>query len=80
MQTKDFPSVIAVKKSTEPLVEHYKNMMDTEQATPITSADITPAMHQEWNKIFVAEDMSFASPKDGEIMAAAVNAYMGAKK
>jgi hypothetical protein len=52
----------------------------TEQATPITSADITPAMHQEWGNIFVTEDMSFASPKDGEIMAAAVNAYLGSKK
>lgn len=33
MQTKDFPSVIAVKKSTQPLIEQYKNMMDTEQKT-----------------------------------------------
>jgi hypothetical protein len=33
MQTKDFPCVIAVKKSTQPLIEQYKNMMDTEQKT-----------------------------------------------
>jgi hypothetical protein len=33
MQTKDFPSVIAVKKYTQPLIEQYKNMMDAEQKT-----------------------------------------------
>lgn len=44
--------------------------------TPITAADITPAMHQEWSKIFHADDMSITCPKDGEIMAAAYNAVI----
>lgn len=43
---------------------------------PITAADITPAMHREWNKIFRADDMSVATPSDGAIMAAAYNAVI----
>lgn len=44
--------------------------------TPITADDVTPAMLKEWNKIFGLGDMSVASPKDGEIMAAAYNAVI----
>lgn len=44
--------------------------------TAITADDVTPAMHQEWNKIFRADDMSIACPKDGAIMAAAYNAVI----
>jgi hypothetical protein len=75
MQTKDFPSVIAVKKSTQPLIEQYKNMMGTEQATPstpITAADVTDEMVKQ------VQTMRLHDYK--EIIAAAVNAYLGSKK
>jgi hypothetical protein len=74
MQTKDFPAVIAVKKSTQPLIEQYKNMMDTEQATPftpITAEDVTDEMVKQ------VQTMRLHDYKD--IIAAAVNAW-GAKK
>jgi hypothetical protein len=77
MQTKDFPSVIAVKKSTKPLIEQYKNMMDTEQYAPfipITAADVTEEV------VEVMACYRGYVPTDKEIIAAAVNAYMGAKK
>jgi len=48
--------------------------------TPITADDVTPAMYQEWSKIFIGDDMRFATPKNRDMIAAAVNAYMGAKK
>ena len=45
-------------------------------ATAITADDVTPAMLQEWNKIFLDEDISIKCPKDGAIMAAAYNAVI----
>jgi hypothetical protein len=47
--------------------------------TPITAEDITSEMHTEWIKIFTESNL-MCCPKDGVVMAAAVNAYIGAKK
>ena len=61
----------------EPVKHALEALYTSPQAiTPITAADITPTMYQEWSKIFRADDMSIACPKDGEIIAAAYNAVI----